>query len=85
MGMIMTIDVLRGILGWCSVINMAMLLLWFIITLIAHDWMYNLHTKWYKIPKETFDAIHYTGMLIYKLSIFILNIIPYIALRIVTS
>ncbi len=27
--------------------------------ILAHDWMYKLHSRWFKIPVETFDAIHW--------------------------
>ena len=32
---------------------------------------------------EQFDALHYVGMALYKLGILLLNLVPYIALRIV--
>jgi hypothetical protein len=32
---------------------------------------------------ERFDAIHYAGMLFFKICIFLFNIVPYFALRIV--
>ena len=80
----MTLDILRGVLGWCIVINIAMLLLWFLFLAFAHDWIYRMHSKWFKIPVETFNAIHYTGIVFFKIVIFVFNIIPYFALRIVT-
>ena len=58
----MTIDILREVFGWCSIINMGLLLLWFLIILFAHDWIYKFHSKWFKIPVETFDAVHYAGI-----------------------
>jgi len=80
----MTLDILRGVLGWCAVINIGMLLLWFLFLAFAHDWIYRMHSKWFKIPAETFNAIHYTGIVFFKIVIFVFNIIPYFALRIVT-
>ena len=80
----MTLDILRGVLGWCAVINIGMLLLWFLFLAFAHDWIYRMHSKWFKIPAETFNAIHYTGIVFLKIVIFVFNIIPYFALRIMT-
>jgi hypothetical protein len=80
----MTVDILRGVLGWCAVINMGLLLWWFLFLAFAHDWVYSMHNKWFKIPVETFNAIHYSGMAFFKIAIFVFNIIPYFALRIVT-
>ncbi len=81
----MTVDILRGVLGWCAVINMGLLLWWFLLLAFAHDWVYRIHSKWFKIPVETFNAIHYAGMAFFKIAIFVFNIIPYFALRIVTQ
>ncbi len=79
----MTVEILRGVLGWCSVINMGLLLWWFLFLVFAHDLVYRIHSRWFKIPVETFDAIHYAGMAFLKIAIIVFNIIPYFALRIV--
>lgn len=79
----MTVEIVREFLGWCSIINLALLIWWFLFFMLAHDWMYNLHGKWFKLSVEKFDAIHYALMGFYKLSILLFNIIPYLALRIV--
>ena len=80
----MTVDTLREFLGWCSVINIALLLYWWLLFMLAHDWVYRLHTKWFKLSPEKFDGLHYSAMAFYKLIVIVFNIIPYIALRIIT-
>ncbi len=79
----MTLEVIRSMLGWCTVINWAILLFWFLFLKVAHDWVYRLHCKCLDVPVERFDSIHYGGMMAYKLAVLILNFVPYIALRIV--
>ena len=79
----MTIEILRSLFGWCAVINMGLLLWWALVLWLAHDFVYRVHGRWYKLPAERFDAIHYTGMLYFKIGIFMFNIVPYCALRIV--
>ena len=79
----MTLEVIRDALAWCTVINWAILLWWFLVFSMAHDWMYRFHGKWFKIPVEKFDAIHYAGMALFKTAIFLFNLVPYLALRIV--
>ena len=37
---------------------------------------------WFHLSVEQFDMLHYAGMSIYKLGILLLNLVPYIALRI---
>ena len=79
----MAIETLRGALLWCFVINMGLLLWWFLVFTLAHDLMYRFHGKWFKLSVGTFDAIHYAGMAFFKLFIILFNVVPYIALLIV--
>ncbi len=78
----MTIDVVREALLWCFVINMGLLLWWFAIFTFAHDWVYRVHGKWFKLSVEQFDSIHYAGIAFFKIAIFVFNFVPYIALHI---
>ncbi len=79
----MTLEEIRATLAWCSVINIGLLLWWFVFIAFAHDWVYKMHSKWFNIPVEKFDAIHYAGIAFFKISIFLFNLVPYFALRIV--
>ncbi|MBC8549180.1 MAG: hypothetical protein H8D23_05970 [Candidatus Brocadiales bacterium] len=79
----MTIETVRSFLGWCSIINMGLLLYWFLFIMFAHDWVYRVHSKWFKIPVDKFDTVHYAGMMYFKLAVFVFNIVPYFALCIV--
>jgi hypothetical protein len=80
----MTVDLLKGTLAWSAVLNMGILLWWFLFLTLAHDWVYKMHSKFYHIQREQFDAIHYAGMAFYKICIFTFFIVPYLSLRIMT-
>ncbi len=79
----MTLELVRDALGWCGVLNIGMLLFWWLFFVFGHDLMYRMHGKWFKLSVEKFDAVHYQGMLFFKAGIFRLCIVPYLALRIV--
>jgi hypothetical protein len=80
----MTIEIIRAVVAWCSVINIGLLILWYLFFTLAHDWTYRCHTKWFKnLSVERFDAIHYAGMALFKIGILLFNLVPYFALRIV--
>jgi len=79
----MTVKTICEFLAWCSVINVGLLLFWFLWFTLAHDVVYRIHGKWLKLSVERFDAIHYAGMTFFKLCIFLFNVVPYIALRLV--
>ncbi len=76
----MELTVVKDILLWSLCINYGILLVWFGVFVLAHDRLYRLHTRWFPMPVQTFDAIHYGSMAIYKIGILLLNLVPYIAL-----
>ena len=76
-----TKETLRTFLGWCTVINLAMLTLWFLAIAFAHDFVFQTHTWWFEISEERFDEIHYTMMGYYKLAVLLFNVTPYLVLR----
>jgi Family of unknown function (DUF6868) len=80
----MVIQDLRSALGWCTIFDYAVLLFWFVVFILAHDWLHRLHGRWFSMSEERFDAIHYTLMGVFKLGIFLFNLVPYLSLRIVT-
>jgi hypothetical protein len=79
----MTVELIRDSLAWCAVINIGVLLLWFLGFTLAHDWIYRIHGKWFKLSWEKFDAIHYASMGFFKICVILFNVTPYLALRIV--
>jgi hypothetical protein len=76
----MSTNEIRGILLWCVGINYGVLFIWFGAYVFGHDWLYRWHARWFKLSIETFDAIHYAGMSIYKIGILLLNLAPLAAL-----
>jgi len=79
----MTVEMIRDFLAWCSLINVGLLLFWWLWFVFAHDFIYRFNGKWFKLSVEKFDAIHYELIGLFKIAIFLFNIVPYFALRIV--
>ena len=77
----MTVEFIRSVLAWCTVINLAFLLWWFLAFTLAHDMMYRIHVKWFKMSVETFDGLHYGGIIFFKICICVFNLAPYLVLR----
>ena len=78
------LDALRQILVWSLVVNYAVLLIWFAVVAFAHDWIYRLHTRWFRLSPETFDALHYGGMAAYKVGVLLFNVAPLAGVLIAT-
>ena len=68
---------------WCGVINYGLLLIWFLFFVRAHAWLYRITGRWFRLSVEQFDALNYLGIAVYKIGIILLNLVPYVALRII--
>lgn len=79
----MSVEVLQSFFGWSAAINVGLLAVWFLFYWLGHDLMYRFHSRLFRLSVETFDAIHYAGLAGYKIGIFLLNLVPYLALQFV--
>jgi hypothetical protein len=77
------VEVLRHALLWCAVINYALLVVWFLLQALLHDWLHRLWGRWFHLTAEQFDSISFAGIVLYKVGIILFTLVPYIALRIV--
>lgn len=80
----MTAIELKEFLLWCTVINYGILLVWFGVFVFAHSWIYSMHSRWFKFSVENFDALNYAGVAIYKIGIMLFNVVPLIAMCIIS-
>ena len=80
----MGIKVIRDVLMWCTIINSGVLLFWFLLFVLARDWMHRYHSRWFPMSKEAFNVVHYSGMGLFKLAVVLFNLVPFIALLIVS-
>lgn len=71
---------LQGFLLWCAAINYAILLVWFGVFVFAHDWLHAMHSRWFRLSREMFDALNYAGVAIYKIGIMLFVLVPLLAL-----
>lgn len=79
----MSLEMLRHFLLWCTVINYGILLLWVLFFFLPHAWLYRLWGRMFRLPIEQLDALNFAGMAIYKIGIFLFNLVPYVALCII--
>ena len=83
-GGVVTANEIKHVLLWCVGLNYLVLLIWAGVFVFAHDWMFRLHSRWFRLSVETFDAIHYAGLAVYKIGILLLNLVPLVALCLVS-
>ncbi len=80
---LITIENLRQIFLWMTIINFGILIFYFILLVSAKGFIYKLHGKWFNIKKEKMSSALYKVMAFYKIAIIIFNLVPYIALSII--
>ena len=76
----MNMDLLRNVLLWCAAINYGLLIVWVLLFILPHDWMYRFYGRWFRLSAEQFDAINFAGMVFFKIGVIVLNLVPYVAL-----
>ncbi len=82
--MTLTIQTLKRVLGWATLINYALFALWFLLFVFAHDWVYHFHNQWFDLSVQTFNTVHYASMGFFKMGIFMFFLVPWVALLIAT-
>ncbi len=80
--MIMSIETLTTFLGWCSVINISILLFSTILLLMMKNTVAKIHGRLFNINQKNLIPMYFQYLGNYKIAILILNIAPYFALKI---
>ena len=79
----MDVETLRAFFMWCTIINVVLMCISIVLCAFGGDWIYRMHGKWFPMPKQTFTVVLYAFLGMYKIFIFVFNIVPYVALLIV--
>jgi len=80
----MDIETMRAAFGWAALINIGVLLIWWLALTFAKEWMFNMHRRWFLLTDAELNKLHYLLYGQYKLANILLFITPYFALRIVS-
>lgn len=79
----MPIDHLTAFLGWCSVINIGILAITSIVIVLFKRPIAHIHGSMMELSRSNLNHLYFQYLAFYKVSIFIFNLVPYIALKIV--
>jgi hypothetical protein len=78
------IDTLTGFFGWCSVINIVMLCLATLMLTLMRDFVSGIHSKMTGLGRSELSVVYFQYLANYKIAILMLNLVPYIALKIIS-
>ena len=76
-----TIEELREFFGWCSVINISILILSTIMLTVMRSWVVSFHARMSGVDEADLPKIYFEYLGNYKILIFVFNLVPYLALR----
>ena len=82
-GGVMNIQIVTGFFMWCSIINIGLMILSALLLISAGDFVYRMHGKLFPMPRETFNAVIYLFLGVYKIMIIVFNLVPWAALAII--
>ncbi|MEM0898214.1 MAG: DUF6868 family protein [Verrucomicrobiota bacterium] len=77
-------ETLQSFFGWCTVINVGILVFWTVALVSARSWVYRFHGKLFRLSEEKLSAIHYTLLGGFKMAIILFTLVPWIALKLIS-
>ena len=75
------LQTLTTFLGWCSVINMGLLLFSTALLMLMKNFVAGLHSKLLGVDRSELPAMYFQYLGNYKVFIIVFNIVPYVALK----
>jgi len=76
-----SIEVLTTFFGWCSVINIGVLVLTTVVLMLMKDAISSIHAKLFGVNQENLPLIYFGYLGNYKVAILVFNLVPYLALK----
>jgi hypothetical protein len=76
-----TLENLATILGAAVLFNLALLLLWSLVFITAHDWMYDMNVRWFIIDRHEFDLLNYWLIGFLKIINITFFLFPYLSIK----
>ncbi len=75
------LETLTAFLGWCTAINFGMLLVATMMLAFVRGGMSKIHGKMFELSDEDMSRAYFQYLGQYKIAILVLNLVPYIALK----
>ena len=76
-----SIEVLTTFFGWCSVINIGVLVFTTVVLMLMKDAISSIHAKLFGVNQENLPLIYFGYLGNYKVAILVFNLVPYLALK----
>ena len=77
-----TIDSVTTFFGWCSVINIALLVASSLLLMVSKEPVAKIHGKLFGVKQKEVQLTYFQYLGNYKIAIIVFNLVPYIALKV---
>ena len=80
----MELSQIEVFLGWCTVINIGILLFSTIVLAVAKEPIAEIHSRIIRLSQKDLSNAYFQYLAIYKIGILLFNLTPYIALKLMS-
>lgn len=78
----MSLDTLARFFMWCTILNGGLFVFWSTMVMLCPDLTYRTQSKFWPIPRETWNVVMYSFLGLFKIVLIAFNIVPWVALSI---
>ncbi len=76
----MDIVTFKAFFMWCTIINMGMLILSSLVCIYLREFSFQMNHKYFGIPREAFNVGICAFIAVFKMTVIVFNLVPYVAL-----
>lgn len=80
----MDLQTLQEFLFWCMVINLGLLTLSALLIMSLRPWICQMHGRFFNLSEDDISKVLYAFLGFYKIVVIVFNVVPWIALQIMT-
>ena len=81
----MDLKKIQKLLGWCAIINYALIFLFAAFYLLLDDQIFQFSQFFYPIEADWFNLLILMGLVIWEILVWVFNIVPYLVLRFIAK
>lgn len=78
-----SLETLTAFFGWCTVINIGILMVAALVLGLMRGTISQIHAKMFNLNEADLSRAYFRYLAQYKIAVLVLNLVPYIALKIV--
>ncbi len=78
-----SLETLTAFLGWCTVINIGLLMFAAVVLGLMRGPISQIHAKMLDLNESDLSRAYFQYLAQYKIAILVLNLVPYVALKII--